>query len=200
MASATRLALRSSDPSSSSIRHLPLHVAHRLPTRGPRSCVRSQRLHREFRRDSGRTAAAGRSRARSPPSACESLREMARLARPGAHAFRAHVQEMRGLGRRISDAASRSSAAIDQHRCDATAGKLRGEDGARSTASDNRDRDDPVRFRSQANSPDLPSPPCAATIWSLHPRHGLACGLGEPAGHERVDEAGRAGADQRRRR
>jgi hypothetical protein len=37
------------------------------------------------------------------------------------------------------------------------------EDRPRSTAPDNRDRHLPIRFRSQANSPDSPRPPYGAS-------------------------------------
>jgi hypothetical protein len=83
----------------------------------------------------------------------EPLREMLRVPGPGAHPVGANVKKVRRLGRRISDSAASAAGPFDQSGTDAHARKLRCEDRARSTATDYRDRDRPVRFRSQANSP-----------------------------------------------
>jgi hypothetical protein len=87
------------------------------------------------------------------------LREMVRLACPGAHPLGAHVEQVRRLGRRVSDAAPCSPAAVDQCRPDPPPRKLRCEDRARGAAADNRDRYAPVRSRSQARPPGSPRRP-----------------------------------------
>ena len=59
--------------------------------------------------------------------------------------------------------ARETPAALDEQRAQTMPRELGREDGSRRPASDNRDRSVAVRFRSQANSPDWPRPPCAAS-------------------------------------
>jgi hypothetical protein len=90
----------------------------------------------------------------------ERPREMVGLTRERAHALRADVEQVRLLGRRVSDSPAHAAAAVDQRRADAAPRELRREDGSRCSAADNCDRRPAVRFRSQANSPDLPRRLC----------------------------------------
>ena len=85
--------------------------------------------------------------------AFEMLGEMVRLSGPGAHAFGPDVEEVRRLGRRIGNALADATAAIDQNGADTATRKLRRQDRPRRAAADNCNRNDPIRFRSQASSP-----------------------------------------------
>ena len=131
------------------------------------------------------------------PFRFEALGEMVGLARPGAHALGPDVEEMRRLGRRISDSATGSAAAVDQRRLDSAPGKLSRKDSARSAPPDDCDRDRRVRFHNPASSPDWPRPPCGCWIWSYMRVDGLPGSLGEPARHQRMDQARAACTDQR---
>ena len=138
--------------------------------RAPRSnnlrIAAGHRLVEDFARDSGRTAAAGRSRAgrrlRSRSAVAKWSGSPAQALIPSART----LSRCAGFGRRISDAAAHPAAAVDQDRGDAAPRQLGGEDGARKPAADDRDRHEPVRFHSQASSPDPPRPLCAIWIWS----------------------------------
>ena len=102
--------------------------------------------------------------------------EMVGVAGNRAHSLGANVEQMRRLGRRISDAAPDPAAAVDEERTDAAARKLHGEDRSRSAATDNRDR---------VNRSDLVVRPSlrirragfALVIWSYMSVNGLAGGL-----------------------
>ena len=65
----------------------------------------------------------------------------------------------------LSDADRKAvlDAAIDQRRRNTAPGELRRENGPGRPASDYRDRNAAVRFRSQANSPGWPRPPCGSS-------------------------------------
>ena len=81
--------------------------------------------------------------------------EMIGIAGPGAHPVGGHIEQVRRLGRRISNSLPCAVARFDHDRANATSRKLSGKDRSGGAAADNRDRFLPVRFRSQANSPDL---------------------------------------------
>src|SRR5689334_1555544 len=96
------------------------------------------------------------------PFAFDPSCEVIRLASPGTHAFRPNVEEVRGLGGRISNAFPHPTASVDQDGADATTRQLRRHDRPRRAAADDCNRNDPIRFRSQAKPPG-----------SMHP---LSCG------------------------
>jgi hypothetical protein len=91
------------------------------------------------------------------------------LAGDRAHSLRTDVQQVRGLGRRVSDALADPAAAVDQERFDTATCQLRGEDRPRRATADDCDRRLAVRFRSQANSPDSQRRLCACS-------YGRTCG------------------------
>jgi hypothetical protein len=79
---------------------------------------------------------------------------MTRIVRPGGHSFSPNVEEVRRLRCRIGNTSANTAAAIDQDRGNAAPRQLRGQDGPGRSATDYRDRNGPLRFRSQASSPD----------------------------------------------
>ena len=120
---------------------------------------------------------------------------MVRLACPCAHSLGTNVEQMRGFGGRISDAAAHSAAAVDEGRLHAPPRQLRGKDRARGPAADDRNRhrrsDLVVRPASGSAAPALP-----AGHMVVHVGDGLARRLGEHAGDDRMNQAGQPCADQ----
>jgi len=97
-----------------------------------------------------------------PAFRLEAPGEMVGIVGERAHSFGPDIEQMRRLGRRISDAVPRTAAAIDEDGADTASRQLGGEDRPRRATSDNRNRDDPVRFRNQARPPGLQRRLCAS--------------------------------------
>ena len=122
--------------------------------------------------------------------------EMLEVFRPGAHDLSAHVEHVGRIARRISDAEARPAAAVDENVVDAFARKLRRNHRPGKSATDDRDRQTPVRFHSPAIASGLAAPDLRFPMMVVKADDLLAGGLCEPSWHNRVNDAGAGRTDQ----
>ena len=126
------------------------------PSRSPSSSAHvaaANRFVENFAKIAREKSALRKSFGDRPPSPSKRLAKWSGSSGPGAHPFGPDVEQVRRLGRRIGNALADATAAIDQNGADTATRKLRRKDRPRSAAADNCDRNDPIRFHSQASSP-----------------------------------------------